>query len=126
MRVLTEKNVNLHLSAHTLFLQANYSNGAGMDRDTRIQHLKNNIKQDTELEHSLSPARSNQTLYIMFQSFISFMTAEVEDKNAWRKQLSPACGRYVSGVRCDRSGVRVGYGCGGRSYTKGSDYKPTD
>ena len=107
--------MNIHLNAHTLLPQASYSGGAGLDEDTNIQHLKYNIKADSGLEHSLSTARINSTLYSTFQSFVTFMTAEVEHKSKRRNQLNVSRGRYVLSVRGGRYGDRGRRGRGGRS-----------
>ena len=80
-----EQHVNLHLSAHKLLLQAGYSNGDGVDKDTKRKHLKNHMKTDADLEHSLSTARSNRANYTTFQSLVNFMTVEVEHKNPRRQ-----------------------------------------
>ena len=109
-----EKYVNLHQSAHKLLERAKYANGNGMDEETKIQHLKNNIKADAGLEHSLSTARSNRKNYTTFQDFVNFMTAEVEHKNNQRKQLNVAKGRNVSAVRGGRANGRGGRRANGR------------
>ena len=109
-----EKYVNLHLLAHKLLERAKYANGNGMDEETKIQHLKNNIKADAGLEHSLSTARSNRKNYTTFQDFVNFMTAEVEHKNNRRKQLNVAKGRNVSAVRGGRASGRGGRRAYGR------------
>ena len=113
-----EKYVNIHTDAHRLLIQAEYNNGAGLDEDTKIQHLKNNIKADAGLETSLSTARSNRRNYPTFQSFVNFLTAEVEHKCIRKKQLGDFRGRHISGYEKSYRGRghrgRGGRGRGGR------------
>ena len=124
-----EKYVNIHTEAHRLLKQALYANGAGMDEDTKIQHLKNNIKADAGLESSLSTARSNRRNYPTFQSFVNFMTAEVEHKTIRKKQLGDFKGRHISGYEKNTRGRggRGRRGRGGRgghgSYNRGGKPK---
>ena len=68
-----EKCVNLHQSAHKLLERAKYANSNGMDEETKIEHLKNNIKADAGIEHSLSTACSNRKNYTTFQNFVNLM-----------------------------------------------------
>ena len=42
-------------------------------RKQKIEHLKNNIKADAGIEHSLSTACSNRKNYTTFQNFVNLM-----------------------------------------------------
>ena len=79
---------------------------------------KNNIKADAGLETSLSTARSNRRNYPTFQSFVNFLTAEVEHKCIRKKQLGDFRGRHISGYEKSYRGRghrgRGGRGRGGR------------
>ena len=52
--------------------------------------------------------------YTTFQDFVNFMTAEVEHKNNWHKQLNVAKGRNVSAVHGGRASGRGGRRAYGR------------
>ena len=107
--------MNIHLNALKLLTQANYNGGAGLDENTKIKHLENNIKADAGLENSLSTARSHRTLYSTFQSFVNFMSAEVDHKYKRQNQLNTSRGGYVSRLRGYRYGDRGRRGRDGHS-----------
>ena len=106
--------MNIHLNSHKVLTHASYNGGAGLDENTKIQNLKHNIKVDAGLEHSPFTARSNRTLYSIFQSFVNFTTAEVDHKSKRRNQLKSSRGCYVSELRGGRYIGRDRRGCGGR------------
>jgi len=58
-----------------------------MDDATKIQHLKNGIKADAGLEHALTTACTNRLAQGDFQSYVTFLLAEVDAKNKRRVQL---------------------------------------
>ena len=82
-----ESYVNKHLKAHKFLLEAGYNNGLGMDDSTKIQHLKSGIRFEAGLEHALTTARTMGMNRGTFQKFVSFLSAEVDQKNARSKEL---------------------------------------
>ena len=68
-----------------------------MDKDTRIQHLNNDIKVEIDLETSLATARSNFKNCPTFQSFVNFLTEEVEHKMIRKEQFGDFIGCQISG-----------------------------
>ena len=75
-----ESYVNKHLKAHKFLLEAGYNNGIGMDDSTKIQHLKSGIRFEAGLEHALTTARTMGMNRGTFQKFVSFLSAEVDQK----------------------------------------------
>ena len=101
-RFTFEKYVSIHMEAHRLLYEAEYNNGVGMDDATKIQHLKNGIKADTGLEHAFTTARTNRMAQGDFNSFVTFLAAEVDSKNKRRHQLKTR-ERQVKSVASDNT-----------------------
>ena len=55
-----------------------------MDDATKIQHLENGIKADAGLEHALTTACTNRLAQGDFQSYVTFLSAEVDARNKRR------------------------------------------
>lgn len=91
-----EKYINIHLESHKLLIDAGYQMGRGMDEATKCQYLKNGIRPEAGLENALSLTRSNGLAYGNFQNFVSFLSAEVQHKNARKQQVSGGQVRNVS------------------------------
>ena len=109
-----EKYVAKHLEGHRLLFEANYNSGNGMDNATKIQHLKAGIKLDAGLEHALTTARTNKLAQGDFGGFVSFLAAEVGNRNVRLKQLNTSRSRMVAGLQ---GGFRGGRGGRGRGNT---------
>ena len=77
-----ESYINRHIKAHKLLLEAGYNEGEGMDNSTKIQHLKGGIRLEAGLEHAITSARTMGLLRGSFQAFVSFLSAEVDQKEA--------------------------------------------
>ena len=82
-----ESYVNRHLKAHKLLLEADYNNSQGMDESTKIQHLKSGIRLEAGLETAITTARTAGILRGSFQEFVSFLSAEVNQREARKKEL---------------------------------------
>ena len=82
-----ESYVNRHIKAHKFLLEAGYNGGKGMDNSTKIQHLKGGIRLEAGLEHAMTSARTMGLLRGTFQSFVSFLSAEVDHKQARKREL---------------------------------------
>ena len=82
-----ESYVNRHIKAHKLLLEAGYNGGKGMDNSTKIQHIKGGIRLEAGLEHAITSARTMGLLRGTFQSFVSFLSAEVDQKEARKREL---------------------------------------
>ena len=83
--------VTRHIKAHKLLIEAEYgTNGEGMDDSTKIQHIKQSIKLEAGLEHSLTSARTAGLFKGTFTNFVSFLQGEVDAKNNRKKELRGA------------------------------------
>lgn len=83
--------VTRHIKAHKLLIEAEYGiNGEGMDDSTKIQHVKQSIKLEASLEHSLTSARTAGLFKGSFTNFVSFLQGEVDAKNNRKKELRGA------------------------------------
>ena len=58
-----------------------------MDNSTKIQHIKGGIRLEAGLEHAITSARTMGLLRGTFQSFVSFLSAEVDQKEARKREL---------------------------------------
>ena len=100
-----ESYVNKHLKAHKLLMEAGYNQGIGMDDSTKIQHFKSGIRFEAGLEHALTTARTMGLQKGTFQSFVSFLSAEVDQKNSRKRELqhTTSNSRGISSTSSHRS-----------------------
>ena len=92
--------VTRHIKAHKLLIEAEYgNNGEGMDDSTKIQHIKQTIKLEAGLEHSLTSARTAGLFKGTFTNFVSFLQGEVDAKNNRKKELR---GVTIKGTETDK------------------------
>ena len=97
-----EKYVNIHKECHRKLLDAGYNNNRGMDEETKIHHLKANIRADAGLENALLLARSNLTFRNDFPAFVSFISTEVAARKDRLKQLKDS-GHKVAGLHASNN-----------------------
>ena len=91
-----EKYVQIHKESHKKLIDAGYNNGLGMDEETKVQHLKSNIRPEAGLESALTISRSNNQHRYDFDLFVSFISAEVNNKTDRLKQLDKTNLRVAS------------------------------
>ena len=119
-----EKYVQIHKEAHKKLVDAGYNNGKGMDEETKVQHLKSNIRAEAGLESALTISRSNNQHRYDFDLFVSFISAEVNNKTDRLKQLEKTNVRVAS-VTQGRRGGRGHHRHGGRGNPgRGNDRVP--
>ena len=112
-----------HLEAHRLLFEAKYNNGLEMDNTTKIQHFQSGIKSDAGLKYALTTTKTNKLSQGGFQFFISFLSAEVDNKGIRKNQLSSARSRMIPGLEGGFRGVRGGkYPFRGRGKGRGLEY----
>jgi len=85
-----EKYVEIHKAAHKQLIDAGYNNGVGMDEESKIQYLKQNIRAEAGIEHALTIAQSSNTYRYDFDLFVSFISGEVNARSDHQKQLKDA------------------------------------
>ena len=108
-----EKYVEIHKAAHKKLTDAGYNSGRGMDEETKVQHLKANIRAEAGLENALLLSRSNNLHRYDFDSFVSFISTEVNDRLDRLKQLKNS----------DRSVAKIQHNNANYKH-KGESYKP--
>ena len=91
-----EKYVQIHKDAHKKLVDAGYNNGLGMDEETKVQHLKSNIRPEAGLESALTISRSNNQHRYDFDLFVSFISTEVNNRTDRLKQLDKSNLRVAS------------------------------
>ena len=110
-----EKYVNIHKECHRRLIDTGYNNGKGMDEETKIHHLKSNIRGEAGMEHVLTYIRTNPKYRTNFASLCGFIATEVDAKTQRVKQLKDAT-RTVARVQQgggDGGGRGKGKGKGG-------------
>lgn len=106
-----EKYINIHKECHRKLVDAGYNNGKGMDEETKIHHLKANIRPEAGIEHVLTMVRTNPLYRNDFASLCSFIATEVDAKVDRSKQLKDTTHR-VSGIKGGGKGNGNGGGHG--------------
>ena len=93
-----ESYVERHVKAHKLLVDAKYGpdeDNPGMDNSTKIQYFKAGIKVEAGLEQSISSARTLGKQRGTFESYVSYIGADVDSKNDRKRELK---GYKVAGV----------------------------
>ena len=91
-----------------------------MDNATKIQHFQGVIKIYTRLEYALTTARTNKLSQRDFQSFISFLSAEGDNKGIRKNQLSSTQSHMIAGLEGgSRGGKGEQYNFRGRGRGRG-------
>ena len=116
-----ESYINRHIKAHKLLLEAGYNEGEGMDNSTKIQHLKGGIRLEAGLEHAITSARTMGLLRGTFQAFVSFLSAEVDQKEARKRELQSNA--RVSSINTNNNNKRRQFGQGERSQRNDNQIK---
>jgi len=112
-----EKYVNIHKEAHQKLMDAGYNDGRGMDEETKIHHLKANIRAEAGLENALLLSRSHHLHRTDFASFVSFIGTEVSARSDRLKQLKESTQtQRVAGIKGDKSQSN-------KSNNRNDDYK---
>ena len=96
-RFTFERYINIHKTAHKDLMDAGYNLGAGLDDETKITMFRNCIREGANLETAITTARGNPRL-TTFDTYVSFMTAEVDHRKLRLGQLKTTVKR-VAGVQ---------------------------
>ncbi len=91
-----EKYVDIHKQAHKDLMDAGFNNGRGLDEETKVQYLKDNIKPEAGLENVLTISRTNNQHRYDFDLFVSFISAEVNARTDRQAQVQSSKDRKVS------------------------------